>query len=319
MDVLSEILDHLRLRGTLYFTTEFGCPWGVRVPAHRRVARFHLVVRGACWVSVGDDAPVRLDTGDLVLVPHGAEHVIADPPDGRVRSVDDVIERSGFTGRGALVYGSPDAAAPTRLVCGHFEFDDRVDHLLLEQLPSLLVIPWETGVQGTPLEGLVSFIAREARAGLPGHEAVCRRLSEVLFIQAVRFWARSNAMDATETPGVLAALGDPRLAGSLAAIHENPAGRWTLDRLAHRAALGRTAFAARFRDVVGTTPHAYLTQWRIQVGRRLLLESRMPLQVIALRVGYDSSASFSRAFRKVMGTSPGAYRSAASKESGAAD
>ena len=307
MDVLSDILGALRLRGTLYFSTEFGRPWGVRVPAFRRVARFHLVVRGHCWVRVLPGGPVvHLEAGDLVLVPHGAEHVLADTPDTPCRTVDEVVEAAGFTGSGTLVYGGEDQGGPARLVCGHFEYDEGFTHPLLVQLPPALVVRWSQAVQGSPLEDVFRFITREVQEGRPGHQAVIHRLSEVLFVQAVRFWAD----DVGSHGGFLAALDDPGLARALSAIHQEPSGDWTLASLARKAAMGRTSFAERFRDVVGETPHQYLTAWRIQKARRLLEETRLSQERIALRVGYDSSASLSRAFKKVTGSPPGAYRRA---------
>jgi len=308
MDVLSDILSALRLQGTLYFSTEFGCPWGLRVPSYRRVARFHLVVRGSCWVRVlPDESPEYLETGDLVLVPHGAEHVLADTPETPCRTVDEVVESAGFTGKGALVYGGEDKGGPTRLICGHFEFDDAFDHVLLSQLPPALVVRWEESVRGSPLEDLFRFITREVHEGQPGHEAVTRRMSEVLFVQAVRFWAGS----VDQPRGFLGALADPGLGEALSAIHSDPSASWTLDSLARKAAMSRTSFAERFRDGVGETPHQYLTTLRIQIARRLLAESRVSLEKIAIRVGYDSAASLSRAFKRTVGSPPGAYRRAA--------
>lgn len=307
MDVLSDILDALRLRGTLYFSTELSRPWGVRVPALERVARFHLVVRGSCWVRVtGEKEPVHLQSGDLALIPHGAEHVLADTPDTPCRTVDEVVEAAGFSGEGALVYGGPDEGRPTRLVCGHFAFDEGFDHPLLAQLPPALVVRWEESVRDSPLEDAFRFITREVAEGDPGYQAVVRRLSEVLFVQAVRFWAERARPD----EGLLAALHHPGLGRALAAIHGDPAGDWTLETLARKAAMGRTTFAERFRNVVGETPHQYLTLWRVQRARRLLAESSLPLARIAARVGYESPASFSRAFKRTVGRSPGSYRRA---------
>lgn len=305
MDVLSDILATLRLHGTLYFSTEFTSPWGVRVPHHRRVARFHLVTRGATWVRVTPaDELIRLEAGDMVLIPHGAEHVLSDAPETPSLSVDEVVQAAGFTGAGALVYGGEDDGAPTRLVCGHFEFEEGFEHPFLAQLPGALVIRWEDAVAGSPLEDAFRFITREVQDGRPGHEVVVQRLSEVLFVQAIRFWA-----DETEhTQGILAALADPGLGRALAAIHDDPAGRWTLESLARRAAMGRSHFAERFRDVVGETPHNYVTLWRMQKARALLAESRLSMERVARSVGYDSAASLSRVFKKVVGESPGAYR-----------
>lgn len=303
--MLSDILGALRLRGTLYFHTEFRPPWGVRVPALRRVARFHLVVRGSSWVVVqGRAEPVLLEAGDLVLVPHGAEHKLADDPEVPCRTVDEILELTGFDGRGALVYGGEDTGAPTKLVCGHFEFAEGLDHPLLTQLPAAVVVRWDEAVRDSPLEDLFRFITREATEGRPGHEAVVQRLSEVLFVQVVRAWASRALSDR----GLVAALADARLGAALTAIHEQPSARWSLESLSRRAAMGRSAFAERFRTVVGATPLQYLTLWRVQNAKRLLVGSQLSLERIAEAVGYDSGPSFSRAFKKVAGVSPGAYR-----------
>lgn len=305
MDVLSDILAALRLRGILYFSTEFRPPWGLRVPWLGQVARFHLVARGGCWIRVGDDGePVWLETGDIILIPGGAEHVLADTADTPCRTVDQVVEDAGFTGRGALVYGGEDTGAPTRLVCGHFEFAEGLDHPLIAQLPPALVVRADDEMRDYPLEESFRFIVREVQEGRPGHEAVVARLSEVLFVQVVRCWANGMAHDR----GLLAALKDPGLGAALSAMHEDPAAHWTLDTLSRRAAMGRTAFAERFSAVVGETPLRYLTRWRVQAAQRLLSESHLSIEQIAERVGYDTGASFSRVFKKTAGVNPGAYR-----------
>lgn len=305
MDVLTDVLDSLRLQGTLYFSTELGRSWGIRVPAFESVARFHLLLRGSCWVEVtGSAEPLRLDAGDLALIPHGAEHVLSDRPSQPARSVDEVVEAAGFDGTGALVYGDADEGGPTRMVCGHLAFDPAFHHPVLDQLPSALVVPWEGGVQGSPLEDLMDFIAREVREARPGHEAVARRLSEVIFVQAVRVWAEEHG----DELGLLSALSDSGLSSALQAIHAEPERPWTLEELARRSHMSRTTFAERFRETVGTTPYQYLTGWRMQLARRLLAESSRPIARIASEVGYDSSAAFSRAFKREVGSPPARYR-----------
>ncbi len=305
MDILSDVLETLRLRGTLYFSTELHQPWGIRVPAFRRVARFHLVVRGSLWVRVaGVEAPMQLEAGDLILIPHGAEHVLMDHALSPVRSVDDVVQLAGFTGRGALVYGGEDRGAPTRLVCGHFDYDESLNHALLSQLPPVIIVRWLDAGQNSPLADAFGFITREVHAARPGHEAVIRRLSEVLFFQAIRTWAEREHME----QGILGALLDPALSAALAVIHEKPAERWSLESLSRHAAMGRSAFAERFHRIIGTTPMRYLTDWRVQRAKRLLSESSLGLDAVAARVGYDSAASLSRVFVKVAGVSPAAYR-----------
>lgn len=306
MDVLSDILDHLRLRGTLYFSTDFAKPWGVQVPAFRNVARFHMVARGSCWIGVGDGERVRLEPGDLALIPHGHAHVLADDRSTPARALDEVVEVAGFSGSGTLVYGGDDdSSAPARLVCGHFEFDERYHHPILRRLPDLILIRWAEHLERGSVETLIRAITEEVFAARPGYEAVVRRLSEVLFVRAVQAWAQRD-----DPAGILSAFADPRLAPALEAIHSDPGGRWTLETLARKAALGRSAFASRFRDAVGLTPHSYVTLWRMQSARRLLTESHLTLEQIAMQTGYDSAASFSRAFRKETGQAPGAYRRA---------
>jgi AraC-like DNA-binding protein len=305
MDVLSDILATVRLRGSLYFRTDFRPPWGLRVPRFKRVARFHLVTRGTCWVRVEDGPePICLEAGDIVLIPGGAEHVLADTPDTPCRTVDEVVRAAGFTGRGALVMGNEDDGAPTRMVCGHLEFDEDLHHPLLDQLPEALVVRWDADHRDTPLEDAFRFIVREVQEGKPGHEAVVARLSEILFVQVVRSWANRERHE----NGTLAALADPRIGSALAAIHQEPATRWTVEALARRANMGRTAFADRFARVVGETPLRYLTLWRMQTAKRLLADSPLSLDQIAERVGYDSAASFSRVFKKQTGVAPGAWR-----------
>ena len=307
MDVLSDILSLLRLQGTLYFSTELSRPWGIRVPAFGRVARFHLVVRGRCWVRVCDGEPRELQKGDLILIPHGAEHILSDEPDRPTLSVDEVVERTGFTGHGALVYGGEDDGSPTRLVCGHFAFDEDLTHPLVSQLPAAVQVQWDTHVLGSPLEEVFEFIAHEALEARPGYEAVVKRLSEVLFVQIIRHWHERTKDD----PAFVAGLQDPQVAAALTAIHEDPAAPWTVESLGREAAMSRTAFAERFREVVGETPHDYLTRWRMLRARHLLRESDRSLDRIARLVGYESGPSFSRAFKKRVGLPPGAYRKTA--------
>lgn len=318
MDVLSEILGALDLRGSLYFSTEFRPPWGVKVPPHPGVSRFHLNMRGDCWVSTpSEPEPVLLEAGDLVLVPHGSGHTLAGSPDAACLSLDDVIERSGFDGRGALVHGGEDRGNPTRLVCGHFAFDEAGGHPFLEQLPSMVVIRHdETGTAPRlELDEVFRIITREVRDGRPGGDAIVHRLSEVLFIQAVRVWAeRQEPQEAGQ--GLMAALLDRHLGASLDAVHRRPDHRWTVEELARAGGLSRTVFAERFRDVVGMSPMQYVTFWRVQKARGLLARRGLSLDAVAQQVGYGSTAAFSRAFKKQVGDSPGTYRRSRASRAG---
>ncbi len=305
MDVMSDILTALNLQGSLYFSTEFNLPWGVQVPALENVARFHLVMRGTCWVRVrGEREPVRLESGDLVLVPHGAEHVLSDPPDAKAPVVDEVVSRAGFTGRGALIHGGEDRGNPTRLLCGHFTFREGASHPLLARLPPRIVVRADEAARHVRVEDVFRGILCEVRDGRPGSDAIVRRLSEVLFIQAIRIWAERESAEA----GIAAALAEPRIARSLAAIHASPARPWTLAGLAREAGLSRTAFAERFQRRMSLTPMQYVAFWRMQQARQMLADRELTIEDVSSRVGYRSVAAFTRVFRKWAGRTPGAFR-----------
>ena len=305
MDVLSDILDAVRLRGSLYFTTEFRPPWGVRVPEFSNVARFHMVTRGSCWIEVASEQQaVFLERGDLMLIPYGAEHRLTDVPETQCMTVDQVVEKAGYTGSGVLVYGGTDEGNPTKLVCGHMSFDATVRHPFLESLPASVVVRWTDYADRSALSDVFRFITREVSRGQSGSEAVIRRLSEVLFIEAIRFWAETQYADA----GLLAALADDNIGPLISAVHALPDSGWSLEKMSRTAGLSRTVLAERFKDVLGISPMRYVTFWRMQVAKRYLATTDYPVEEVGRRVGYESGPSFLRSFKKIEGMTPGQFR-----------
>ena len=165
LDLLSDILTKLSLRGTLYFRTSFTSPWGVAVPAFENVARFHFARRGGCMVNVaGADKPVALEQGDLVIIPHGAAHELYCDPRNKdvVLPLDRVIEQSGFTGTGVLVYGGDQDDRETQLICGHFSFDPMTKHMLLDRLPAYIHLKNYGEAAGKWMEATLRVIGEEA-------------------------------------------------------------------------------------------------------------------------------------------------------------
>ena len=303
MDVLSDILNVVKLQGSLYFRTEFSPPFGVRVPPFANVARFHLAARGQCWVAIaGTPEPVFLSAGDLIVIPHGAEHTLSDDPETQIEALDQVVEAAAFTGTGALVYGGADGGSPASLVCGHFAFDPHAGRLLLDALPSYIHVK---GFQATGdgwIDQAMKFIAHEAHARRSGADGIINRLSEILFIQTLRHHAEQ-----TQT-GLLAGLRDPQIGRALSAIHGDPAKTWTVEGLAREAAMSRTVFSERMRASIGLSPMQYLTQWRMELACRLLADGHSNLAGVAPRVGYQSVGAFIRAFKKQYGVGPGRYQ-----------
>jgi len=305
MDVLSDILATMKLAGTLYFRTDFSAPWGIQVPPFERVSRFHYVHHGRCHVRVADIAdPVSLEQGDLIIITRGASHILSDPLDAEVETVDDVVSAAGFSGSGALVYGGQEAGHKTRLVCGHFAFDPDASHPLMDALPPYIHIEDNSDVAHAWLKNTLALIGSEAGRGQLGGELVTIRLSEIILAQAIRTYLATAARD----DRVFAGFNDPHIRRALEAIHGDPAQAWTVERLGCVAGLSRTAFANRFHSAMGMTPLAYLTGWRMQVARRLLLESDRPMIEVAERSGYKSEASFGRIFKKHFSASPAGYR-----------
>jgi len=186
-NVLSEILRTVTVQGSLYFRTAFRPPWGVVVPRFSNVARFHLLTRGACWVRVENcSQPIRLESRDLIVIPHGSEHHLLDDLNTPPLAVDEVVRQAGFKGEGALVYGAESAAEPTSMVCGHFTFDADRGRLLLQSLPGLIHIPHTETLNYGWLDDAMKFIAYEAAADQPGAIAIVNRLSEIILIQTLR-------------------------------------------------------------------------------------------------------------------------------------
>ncbi|MBG6172442.1 AraC-like DNA-binding protein [Labrenzia sp. EL_208] len=304
-DALSQILDALKLRGSIYFHTNFSPPWAVQVPAFGNVARFHMAMRGACWLKVeGYASPIYLATGDLVVIPHGAAHVLCDELGREPTSVDRVLEETGYTGEGALYFGGPEEEQSCKLFCGHFEFEDGSVHPILEALPQVIHVPNTQTMNAFWLETVMRFVASEVRATMPGSDAIVHRLTEIIFIQVVRTFVDQQG----DRAGCLAAVLNPKLGRSMSQIHLAPEQPWTVETLAREAGMSRTVFAERFTDLVGMTPLAYVTHWRMEKARRDIHDTDLPLIDIAENIGYASEAAFNRAFKRQFNQTPGQMR-----------
>lgn len=307
MDLLSDILSHMRLRGTLYFRTSFTSPWGVQVPPYENVARFHFAHKGGCFVRIeGEADPIVLGQGDLVIITRGASHTLyCDPTtEDHALPLDQVVVESGFNGSGTLVYGEPGTNQETQLVCGHFAFDENISHPLIDALPSSIHIKNYGETAGRWMESTLKVIGAEAGREQMGSDLIALKLSEIIFAQALRTYLSTGGADQS----VLAGFSDPSIARTLKAIHDNPAFPWSLEKLANIAALSRTSFVNKFSQCVSMTPLGYITHWRMQIARQLLAESVTPIIEVAEKVGYQSEAAFGRVFKKQFLTAPATYR-----------
>jgi len=301
MDVLTDVLRALRLRGTAYFQADFVAPWGMRFSGSE-VANFHLVVEGRCFARHGDEhTSVELQEGDLVVYPHGSPHRLTHPPQAEAPPAKDFIADTQRHEEGRLVYGSS-AGERTTLICGHFERDRTAPHPLWDALPPVIHLsnPKRSGWYETAAKMTVA----EAREPAGGSEAVIDRLAEILLIQVIRDYA--------ETPegqrGFLLALKDGALAEAVKSIHAKPAHPWTVNELAKMAGMSRSGFSAQFQQALGTSPMQYVTLWRMHRARELVQTTDLHFSDVAQQVGYESEWAFAKAFSRTFGEGPGATR-----------
>lgn len=305
MDLLSNILNVMKLSGTLYFRTSFTSPWGVEVPRFENVSRFHYVHRGRCFAKIeGHDEPIFLEQGDLVIITRGALHKLSDPAEVETLTVDQVVAESGFRGRGALVYGGADAGHETQLICGHFAFDPGASHVLIDALPQYMHIKDYGKVSPDWLDDTLKIIGSELGRDQLGSDLIALKLSEIIFTQAIRHYLESDGKGRRG----LAGFADPNIRPALEAMHQDPATQWTVDGLARIAGVSRTGFSNRFNELIGNTPLGYLTAWRMQLARQLLIDTNLPIIEVAARSGYQSEASFGRIFKRHFDSPPAIFR-----------
>jgi AraC-like DNA-binding protein len=314
MDVLSDLMRVLRFTSGVFLDVTLRAPWCMRAQVTRNdcgpgvdasggLVAFHFLLDGELKLRLDKVAQRACGPGDLILLsrndPHWLGTDLTLPPLQAARE----IRRAGENEMPYLDYGDGTDVL-NRFVCGFLATAVR-GHTLLEALPPLLV----TNVRGRPsaewVESSFRYAAREHAARRPGSQDILGRLSELLFVEAVREHIERLPEDAT---GWLAALRDPSLARAMSSLHARPAHPWTAEELAKEACLSRSAFAERFTNTVGLPPMSYLTRWRMLLAGRRLRESADTIAQIAESVGYESESTFSRAFAREMGVAPGAWR-----------
>lgn len=300
-DSLNEALDFLRLSETAYYQAEFQAPWSFVAP--NECPKFHFMASGRCWLEVDGCESRWLEPGDFIVIPRGRGHRIASAPDARPLDIVDYLATE--TGRRFAYLKKKGAGEVVVILCGDIDFKHPAAAHLVALLPGVLSIPRNAANSDQWLAPLVSLLAREAMEMKPGAEAVIARLADVLVIQAIRLWLDGNPLGQAAW---LAAVQDPNIGRSLSLIHRQPEVDWTVESLAKASALSRSAFAARFKELMGEPAMGYLTRWRMHLAGNLLLDETKTIEAISDALGYQSAASFSRAFKRIEGIWPGAAR-----------
>ena len=326
LDPLSDVLRSVRLRGSVFFHVSCRDQWAAQAPPSSQIApavmpgaehviEYHLFTKGEGWVAVDGQPPLRLREGDIVMLPHGDAHVVSSAPGLQPAEEDNWLFRMRddpkpipITYRGNMVQPGSRLAeedASTVIVCGFIACDLKPFNPLIEALPRLLHLPAD-GV-GAWVAPMLEHAVLETGDRRAGAAALLQRVSEMVFVDGARRYLDSLP---DEAQGWLGALRDRQVGRAIGLMHAGPAEPWTLEELGKRIGLSRSALHERFVALTGIAPMQYLTNWRMQCGARLLREGHASVATVALEVGYDSEAAFSRAFKRATGLPPATWRRA---------
>ncbi|HEV7336416.1 MAG TPA: AraC family transcriptional regulator [Bosea sp. (in: a-proteobacteria)] len=300
-DPLTEMLRGLRLEGVDYARYRMAAPWCLLFPA-QAAARFHFMAERGCWLRTPEGEWHRLEQGDAVLMPRGAEHALASEPSAQAKP----LGRCAFEaccGEIADAHGGGDGE-DVQFFSASLCFNVDAQHPLLRMMPELMWVH-EMAVHEPAIPPLLSTMSCELALDRVGAGGILTRLADVVAAALIRSWVERGCGSPT---GWVAAARDPDIGRVLAAIHLDPSGDWTVEALAGVMHASRSAFAERFAAIVGETPARYVAQVRMHQARQWLVRDRMKIAVVARRLGYDSEASFSRAFKRVIGAPPSRFR-----------
>ena len=314
LDPITDMFRTMRVTAFGQHRLEATAPWGLIQEKHTEgevassdqkrsptdLAHFAMLSRGNCWLSVeGIREPIPLTGGDFFLLARGTSLILRDSPRTRPRSTFREIGASANSNVAHFGGGG----APTTIVCGSFSFDRGSLKPITQLLPSFILIKADQA-RSLALHNTMQALASEMAEQVPGSEVVATRLAEVLFIQVLR---AHIASEPERNRGWLRAVFDPQMGTALKAIHDRVNTAWTVESLAEAAGMSRSAFAARFKELLGQTPLEYVTEWRMQKAMQLLEQRDKKLIDVARSVGYESDAAFSKAFKRVVGANPGEY------------
>jgi AraC-like DNA-binding protein len=298
MDALSTVLEATRLRSVVYSKFPLAAPWGLDIIQDQN-SQFWRLVSGNCTVGSPDGRVIEMQAGDMVFVPHGSAHWIADKATSlRMPSPEFVKARRA----GIPVFDS--GGDVTTLIAGHFEFDYQPLHPFLKDLPPIIHIRQYVTESQLLLKQVTQLMLEELDNERQGSSVMLKCLSEIMFVNIIRAYLEQAAPGS----GFLSALNDPRISKSLKLMQDAPQNNWTLGSLASEIGMSRSAFFNQFKKLVHETPLNYLTNWRIRQAQKLLITDGSNISQIAANVGYQSEAAFNRIFKLKTGQTPAVYR-----------
>jgi AraC-like DNA-binding protein len=320
-DPLSEALRSVRLIGAVFLDAELGMPWGFASPpastsAHllaptaEHLLLFHLLVEGQANVRVPGYESVLLEAGDIVVLPRGDAHQLWNGTVSELADASVLLPRI-LGGAIASERGGGDGPI-TKFICGYIGCERHAQRLFLAGLPPVFKVNIRREASGEWIESSIRYLASGPGSARAGRAALLAKLAEALFIETLRQYMAELP---PERVGWLAAARDPTVGRALSAIHREPARAWTVADLAKQSGASRSVFAARFGELLGEAPLAYIARWRLQLGARLLETTEDSVLQVALSVGYESEAAFNRAFKREFDLPPARYRRKRARES----
>lgn len=298
-DPLASIVGLLRPRTVLSKFVSGAGRWAVQYPNYGQPS-FCLVLQGTCWLGLDTAQPFRMAPGDYVLLPATPGFRMGSDLEAMERPTLRIAEAGAA---GEIRHGDPNDEAAVRMLGGYFLFDPTSAPLLVGLLPAVVHI--KAADHGAArLAWIARAIGEESMAPRPGGDAILTRLVEIMLIEALRW---QPAEGDAPISGLLAGLAHPRMADALRRIHEDVARRWTIEDLASEVGMSRAAFAARFTQVLGLPPMAYVLRWRMALAKDMLWHDGLSLAEVAHAIGYQSASAFSTAFSRSVGLSPSAF------------
>jgi AraC-like DNA-binding protein len=332
MDVLSDVLQVIRMTGAVFLTADFSSPWALEslpasqlmsmmVPGARQCVIFHVLADGRCWIKMEGHEPVELNACDVIVFPHGDVHVMCSGLELESAAIIDILPRPPYIEIPHLIYGGGGDTA--KFVCGYLHCDQRFNPIFLA-MPKLITVrvrPNAVSLEplgskaggaasvppdsGTWLENTVRYMITEATHGQQGNSALLARLAELLFVETLRLYMQRLPEGRT---GWFAALKDAPVGKALELMHAEPAKTWTVKGLARSVGVSRSILAERFKALIAESPMHYLAGWRMELAKQMLTDGTQSIPDIAGRVGYRSEFAFSRAFKRHTGEPPAKWR-----------
>lgn len=294
MDPLSQVFSLLNVRAGRCTRFEASGNWSYRFPA-KPALKFGAILRGDCWMDFGDGPSHQLAAGDSFLLANAPSYVLANDEHA---FPEDGIAMFDWEQSDVAHHGGDD----TILVAGSFSFEASDAELLLDSLPRFLLIPAQHP-SASVMRSTLQMIASEIRGTQIGATIVMHRLVDVLLVQVLR---AASDQDQSKDLGWIGALADRRIGKAIELMHSDATHPWTLEKLSSVATMSRSAFAKRFKSLIGVAPLDYLIRWRMRIARDLLRRGST-VAAVATQVGYSSESAFRHAFKRLYGHAPKRY------------